>query len=248
MLVLVLAAAAAPGHVPSEDSVLSPTFSLSQLLLRIGRPRLDLLTNISGSESDRIAAAVWDVLLWRRGRADVSACLLAGTVSSWLLLYGGYTLVSLASNVLLLLLTVLFLWAKAARLLNRPQPPVPELRVPQQAVDEAAALLRSALDAASDAFRDIALGRDSLLFYRAFLCLWSVSIVGSVTDFPTACYASVVAALTIPALYHRHQECIATYMSFAYMNLRMYEMAYERLSMKCFVKVRDWTMELLKDP
>lgn len=192
--------------------------------------------------------AVWDVLLWRRGRADVSACLLAGTVSSWLLLYGGYTLVSLASNVLLLLLTVLFLWAKAARLLNRPQPPVPELRVPQQAVDEAAALLRSALDAASDAFRDIALGRDSLLFYRAFLCLWSVSIVGSVTDFPTACYASVVAALTIPALYHRHQECIATYMSFAYMNLRMYEMAYERLSMKCFLKVRDWTMELLKDP
>jgi len=92
--------------------------------------------------------------------------------------------------VLLLLLTVLFLWAKAARLLNRPQPLVPELRVPQQAVDEAAALLRSALDAALDAFRDIALGRDSLLFYRAFLCLWSVSIVGSLTDFPTACYAS----------------------------------------------------------
>ncbi|KAG0519579.1 hypothetical protein BDA96_09G275500 [Sorghum bicolor] len=195
---------------------------------------------------------VWDVLLWRRGRADVSACLLAATVSSWLLFYGGlvrgYTLLSLASSVLLLLLTVLFLWAKAARLLNRPQPPVPELRVPQQAVDDAAALLRSALDAALDAFRDIALGRDSLLFYRAFLCLWSVSIVGSLTDFPTACYASIVAALTIPALYHRHQECIRTYMSFAYMNLRMYEMVYERLSMKCFLRIRDWVMELLKDP
>jgi len=58
----------------------------------------------------------------------------------------------------------------------------------------------------------------------------------------------IVAALTIPALYHRHQECIDTYMSFAYMNLRMYEMVYERLSMKCFLRVRDWIMELLKDP
>jgi len=37
-------------------------------------------------------------------------------------------------------------------------------------------------------------------------------------------------------------------MSFAYMNLRMYEMVYERLSMKCFLRVRDWIMELLKDP
>ncbi|CAD6332575.1 unnamed protein product [Miscanthus lutarioriparius] len=205
-----------------------------------------------GAGTCAVGGFVWDVLLWRRGRADVSACLLAATVSSWLLFYSGlvrgYTLLSLASNVLLLLLTVLFLWAKAARLLNRPQPLVPELRVPQQAVDEAAALLRSALDAALDAFRDIALGRDSLLFYRAFLCLWSVSIVGSLTDFPTACYASIVAALTIPALYHRHQECIDTYMSFAYMNLRMYEMVYERLSMKCFLRVRDWIIELLKDP
>jgi len=37
-------------------------------------------------------------------------------------------------------------------------------------------------------------------------------------------------------------------MSFAYMNLRMYEMVYERLSMKSFLRVRDWIMELLKDP
>lgn len=58
----------------------------------------------------------------------------------------------------------------------------------------------------------------------------------------------IVAALTIPALYHRHQECIDTYMSFAYMNLRMYEMVYERMSMKCFLRIRDWVMELLKDP
>ncbi|PUZ64422.1 hypothetical protein GQ55_3G142600 [Panicum hallii var. hallii] len=205
----------------------------------------------TGGGACAVGELAWDVVLWRRGRADVSACLLAGTAASWLLFYGpgrGYTALSLASDVLLLLLTVLFLWAKAARLLNRPAPPVPAMRVSQRAVDEAAALLRAALDAVCAGFHDIATGRDSLLFCRVFLCLWALSIVGSLTDFPTFCYASIVALLTLPALYQKYQECVDTYMRFAYMNLRMYEMVYERFSMKCFIRVRDCVMEVLKDP
>ncbi|OEL24887.1 hypothetical protein BAE44_0014091 [Dichanthelium oligosanthes] len=228
---------------------------------------LERSRSTKAAKNDPLSVYVWDVVLWRRGRADVSACLLATTAASWLLFYGGlgggrggYTALSLASDVLLLLLTVLFLWARAARLLNRPAPPVPELRVPQHAVDEAAALLRAALDAVLSGFHDIAMGRDPLLFCQAFLCLWAVSVVGGLTDFPTFCYATlknsihhgsaagIVVALTIPALYQKYQECVDTYMRFAYMNLRMYEMVYERFSMKCFVRVRDWVMEVLKDP
>ncbi|KAG2616976.1 reticulon-like protein B12 [Panicum virgatum] len=205
----------------------------------------------TGGGTCDVGEFAWDVVLWRRGRADVSACLLAATAASWLLFYGpgrGYTALSLASDVLLLLLTVLFLWGKAARLLNRPAPPVPAMRVSQRAVDEAAALLRAALDAVCSGFHDIATGGDSLLFCRVFLCLWALSIVGSLTDFPTFCYASIVAALTLPALYQKYQDCVDTYMRFAYMNLRMYEMVYERFSMKCFIRVRDCVTEVLKDP
>jgi len=147
----------------------------------------------TGGGTCDVGEFAWDVVLWRRGRADVSACLLAATAASWLLFYGpgrGYTALSLASDVLLHLLTVLFLWGKAARLLNRPTPPVPAMRVSQRAVDEAAALLRAALDAVCSGFHDIATGGDSLLFCRVFLCLWALSIVGSLTDFPTFCYES----------------------------------------------------------
>ncbi|XP_062232362.1 reticulon-like protein B12 isoform X2 [Phragmites australis] len=201
------------------------------------------------SSTSLVGEFVWDVVLWRRGRADVSACLLAATVSSWLLFFGfGYTLLSLASSVLLLLLTVLFLWAKAARLLNRPEPPIPEMFVSQQVVDEVAALLHSGLNTVFSAFHHIALGRDSVLFYQVFLCLWIISIVGSLTDFTTFCYTSIVVVLTIPVLYQKYEKCIDRYMRFAYMNLQMYEMVYERLSMKCFIVVRDWVMEVLKDP
>ncbi|KAG8081721.1 hypothetical protein GUJ93_ZPchr0014g47134 [Zizania palustris] len=195
-----------------------------------------------------VGELVGDVVMWRR--PDVSAGLLAATVSAWLLFDSGgrYTFLSLASNVLLLLLTVLFLWAKAARLLNRPEPPIPEMHISQQVVNEVAALLHSGLNTVFSVFYDIALGKNSVLFYQVFLCLWIISIIGSLTDFPSFCYTSIVAVLTIPALYQKYEECIDRYMRFAYMNLQMYEMVYERFSLKCFVRARDVVIEALKDP
>lgn len=216
---------------------------------------IDLISHRSSPhplmDTSVVGEIAWDVVLWRRGQADVSACLLAATVSSWIIFFGfgaTYTLLSLASTVFLLLLTVLFLWAKAARLLNRPEPPIPQIRVSQQAIDQAAALLHSGLDRVFSAFHDIALGKDSILFCKVFICLCIISILGSLANFPTFCYTCIVAVLTIPALYHKYQECVDRYMRFAYMNLQMYEMVYERFSMKCFVRVRDWGIEVLKDP
>jgi hypothetical protein len=71
----------------------------------------------------------------------------------------------------------------------RPEPPIPQIRVSQQAIDQVAALLHSGLNTLFSAFHDIALGKDSLLFCQVFLCLWIISIIASLTDFPTFCYA-----------------------------------------------------------
>ena len=46
--------------------------------------------------------------------------ILLGTLAAWALFeLSGYTLLSLVSNVLLLLFSVLFVWAKSAEILNR---------------------------------------------------------------------------------------------------------------------------------
>lgn len=58
----------------------------------------------------------------------------------------------------------------------------------------------------------------------------------------------IVAVLTIPALYQKYEECIDRYMRFAYLNLQMYEMVYERFSAKCFHRARDLVIEVLKEP
>lgn len=190
-----------------------------------------------------------DVVLWRRGRAEVSALALAATVSSWTLLGagGGYTAVSLTCNVLLLLLAVLFAWSKAARLLNRPPPAVPDL---QPAVDELTSLLHAGLTGLSAGFRRVALADgpgSGGLFCRVALCLAAASLLGGLAgDLPTFCYAGAVGALTVPALYRRCS--VSRYARVACVNLYRYELVYQSFSLRCYLSARDSLIELLKEP
>ncbi|XP_037421244.1 reticulon-like protein B12 [Triticum dicoccoides] len=98
------------------------------------------------------------MVLWRRGRADLSALLLATVVASWILFHGasGYTAVSLAADMLFLLLVVLYAWSRAARLLGHPAPPIPDL---QLVADELDALISSGLAGIVSAFRRVAQGQ-----------------------------------------------------------------------------------------
>lgn len=185
-----------------------------------------------------VAEFALDVVLWRGGKAPVSSCLLAATLCSWLLASASssYSLLSLASNALLLLLALLFLWAKAARLLGRPPPPVPDL---QPAADRLASLLRSALADAADAFNHIAGGSPSSnrLLARAFLAL---SLLSFLAGSPAFRYPAVVAALTLPPLYVRWD--MDAYLRLASLNLYRYELLYQRFSLACFRTARDWIM------
>ncbi|XBH67554.1 hypothetical protein VPH35_095917 [Triticum aestivum] len=119
------------------------------------------------------------VVLWRRGRADLSALLPATAVAS------GYTAVSLAADVLLLLLVVLYAWSRAARLLGHPAPPIPDL---QPTADELAALIRSGL---ASAFRRVAQGPPGS--GRVFACLAAAALLARLArDLPTWCYTGTV--------------------------------------------------------
>ncbi|KAE8787784.1 reticulon-like protein B12 [Hordeum vulgare] len=60
------------------------------------------------------------------------------------------------NDVFFLLLSVLYAWSRAARLLGRPAPPIPDL---QPAADELAALVRSGLAGLASAFRRVAQGQ-----------------------------------------------------------------------------------------
>ena len=61
---------------------------------------------------------VADLLLWRRRNASAAA--VVGATAVWFVFErAGYSFPSVLSNALLLLVAILFFWAKSASLLNR---------------------------------------------------------------------------------------------------------------------------------
>ena len=97
---------------------------------------------------------------------------------------------SLAADVLLLLLAVLYAWSRAARLLGHPAPPIPDL---QPAADELAALIRSGLAGIASAFRRVAQGQPGS--GHVFACLAAAALLARLArDLPLWCYTVVVGA------------------------------------------------------
>uniref|UniRef100_A0A6V7QVK6 Reticulon-like protein n=1 Tax=Ananas comosus var. bracteatus TaxID=296719 RepID=A0A6V7QVK6_ANACO len=196
---------------------------------------------------------VADVMLWRR--RNVTIKILLGSLAAWWVFeVSGYTVLSLLSNVLLLLISILFVWAKAAWILNRyhlmlvqTPPPMPVMRISEEVINEVALHMHSIVNMVLSIFHNIALGKDTELFYGVAVYLWLISIIGSLTDFPTLCYISLVTVLTVPALYEKYEDCIDKYLDLAYTELLMYERVYERVCFQWYNKAKRLIMEITKE-
>ncbi|XP_057983202.1 reticulon-like protein B12 [Malania oleifera] len=185
---------------------------------------------------------VADVMLWRRKNLTLGILLV--TLAAWVVFErSGYTLLSLISRVLLLLVVILFLWAKSAAILNRPAPPLPDLYLPEEIVNEVAAFIRNRTNAFLSVSQDIALGKDSKMFCKVAACLWLISFVGGLTDFLTLGYTGLVIVLTVPALYERYEDHIDRHVMLGYCKLQQ---LYVRLDVECFGKIRKWILEKRK--
>lgn len=185
---------------------------------------------------------VADVMLWRQ--KNVTVGILFVTLAAWVVFErSGYTLLSLVANVLLLLILILFLWAKAASILNRPPPPLPNLQLSEEAVNDAAAFIRSRVNGLLSVSHDIALGKNSKLFLKVAACLWLIAVVGGWTDFLTLGYTSLVIVLIVPALYEKWEDHVDKYALAACTELKR---LYMKLDAECFIKVRKWILEKRK--
>ncbi|XP_031249750.1 reticulon-like protein B12 [Pistacia vera] len=185
---------------------------------------------------------VADVILWKQ--KNVTLGILMVTFAAWVVFEGsGYTLLSLVSSVLLLLFAILFLWAKSAAVLNRPAPPLPELYLSEETVNEVAAFVRTHVNDLLSVSHDIALGKDSRLFFKVAVLLWLISFIGGFTDFLTLGYTSLVIVLTVPALYERYEDCIDKCVIMSYRKLRE---LYVKFDVKIVSKVWKWILEKKK--
>ncbi|CAA7046192.1 unnamed protein product [Microthlaspi erraticum] len=158
---------------------------------------------------------VADVVLWRK--QNVSNGIVTVTIASWIVFESfAYTIITLLTSVLLLLLSILFLWSKSASILNRPSPPLPEFQISEAMAEEASKWLRLHVNKLLQVSYDIAMGRDSELFIKVAVSLFLISFIGSLMEFQTLCHTGVLVVMTVPAFYERYEDYIDGSLVFIY--------------------------------
>lgn len=179
------------------------------------------------------AGSVADVLLWRKRCGSIF--LLVSSTSLWLLFErAGYNPLSFVANVLLLLVIILFFWAKSASLLNRPLPPVPDLEISEKSIEQAADVIQVWVNRALAVAHEIAVCGNLRVLLQVAVLLWLISCIGSLCNFVTFAYFGVVLALSVPVLYDKFQSPIDNKLHVA---RRIIEAGYRKLDATVLRKI-----------
>ncbi|GAB4852878.1 hypothetical protein Ancab_017075 [Ancistrocladus abbreviatus] len=149
--------------------------------------------------------SVADILLWRKWCASV--LVLVSATSLWFLFErAGLNILSFAANVLLLLVVILFFWAKSASLLNRPLPPIPDLQISEESVEKAADVLRDRINHLLSIVGEIALGGNLRVLFQVAVVLWITYYIGIFCNFLTLVYICILVSFSVPVFYDKYQD------------------------------------------
>ncbi|KAH0660523.1 hypothetical protein KY289_029271 [Solanum tuberosum] len=131
-----------------------------------------------------------DVILWRRRRVSFGI-IVAATVAWIIFEYSELPFLSVSSDVLLILIVLLFLRANYAAFRKKQLPALPELVLSEEMVNNAAASFRVKINYMLLMAHDITLGKDFKLFFKVVIVLWLLSVIGSVISFFTLAYIGI---------------------------------------------------------
>ncbi|KAL9418735.1 hypothetical protein AB3S75_036648 [Citrus x aurantiifolia] len=152
-----------------------------------------------------------DVLLWKRRRVSFGVIVVA-TVAWLIFERSGLPFLSVCSDVLLLLIVLMFIRANFAAFRNNRQlESLPELEVSEEMVNNAAASFRVKINYLLLMAHDITVGKDFRLFFQVVAYLWLLSAIGSYFSFFTLAYIGTLLSITVPALYSRFEVRVDRY-------------------------------------
>lgn len=142
---------------------------------------------MSESDAQPPTTFVSDVLLWKRWQVSFGV-IVVSTVAWFLLEWTDLPFLTICSDVLLLLIVLLFLNSNYAALRNKQPPTLPELVVSEEMVNNVAASFRVKINNVLLIAHDITVGKDFRIFFKVVVCLWLLSVIGSIFSFFTLAY------------------------------------------------------------
>ncbi|XP_016700937.1 reticulon-like protein B16 isoform X3 [Gossypium hirsutum] len=152
-----------------------------------------------------------DILLWKQWSVSLGVIVVASV--AWLIFeWSGLPFLSICSDVLLILIIVLFVHSNYAAYRDSRQPQsLPELELSEEMVNNAAASFRVKINNMLLMAHDITLGKDFRLFFKVVTCLWLLSAIGSYCSFFTLAYIGTILSVTLPAFYSKYEEPVNKY-------------------------------------
>ncbi|KAF7049048.1 hypothetical protein CFC21_057665 [Triticum aestivum] len=159
-----------------------------------------------------------DIILWKCKRATVGV-IFGATIAWWLFKKSELSFLTICCDVLLILIVVQLIWVKISGLLNKQPRQLPELVLSEEMVNNAAASFRVKVNNMLMIAHDITLGKDFRLFFQVVSVLWLLSVIGNFYSSVTLAYIGTIALVTVPVLYHRHQEHVDRYAGMVHRNI-----------------------------
>ncbi|XVF41215.1 hypothetical protein PTKIN_Ptkin01aG0262700 [Pterospermum kingtungense] len=153
---------------------------------------------------------VADILLWKRWHVSFGVIVVA-TVAWLIFERSGLPFLSICSDVLLILIVLLFAHSNYAAYRNRQPQTLPELVLSEEMVNNAAASFRVKINNVLLMAHDITLGKDFRFFFKVVICLWLLSAIGSYCSFFTLAYIGTLLSITLPAFYSKYEEHVDKY-------------------------------------
>ncbi|KAH9767490.1 reticulon-like protein B16 [Citrus sinensis] len=140
-----------------------------------------------------------DVLLWKRRRVSFGVIVVA-TVAWLIFERSGLPFLSVCSDVLLLLIVLMFFRANFAAFRNKQLESLPELEVSEEMVNNAAASFRVKINYLLLMAHDITVGKDFRLFFQVGVTLFGLKNL-----------LRTLLSITVPALYSRFEARVDRY-------------------------------------
>lgn len=151
-----------------------------------------------------------DVILWKRWRVS-SGVIIVATVAWLVFERSELSFLSICSDVLLILIVVMFIRANYVAFRDKQLETVPELVLSEEMVISAASSFRVKINYMLLMAHDITLGKDFKLFFKVVIFLWLLSVIGSYFSFFTLAYIGTIVFITVPALYSKFEDHVDKY-------------------------------------